>query len=359
MENKWITRAYRDGDEEGILELWKTVYPEKELDGKRWIRWWRWMYKENPAGKAWIWLADDGNKIVGQAAFVPVLMKIGTELVVGFQTIDAMTHPDYRHQGIFFSLSHKAYEATAQDNVHIGYGFSNDNSYPIAIKKLNCLEMPKMKVMVKVFNWKNVIKLKTKSKFSQIVLAIGADLIFNKALFMIQRGPAETDLTINQVTHFDERFDELWNNICGQAQIMTVRKKEYLNWRYHAPDTNYIILAAEKNRKIYGYLVMQNTIKPFIKESIIFDIIAQSEEIMHCLVSRALEECRQNNTDMIFYSSITNRTYHKILKKNGFISPPFIKGGYFSVYSSSSSISKDFLSDSQNWLINTGDSDTI
>ncbi len=357
MEKTWKIRAYRDGDEEGILELWKSVYPEMHLERNKWLSWWNWQYNENPAGKGWIWLADDGNKIVGQYALIPVLMKVGTELVAGFQSLDTMTHPEYRHQGIFYTLARKTYEEVAKDNVHIGYGFSNDNSFPAFIKKLNWLEMPNMKVMVKAFDWRNAIKLRTKNKFLQVVLGIGADLIFNKTLSLMQRGPTQPDLSVSQVTYFDERFDELWNNICRQAPIMRVRNKDYLNWRYHAPDKNFIIFAAEKDLKIYGYLVMQNTIRQNAKTSIIFDLVAQSEEVMHCLVSRALEECQQKNMDVIIYSSLTNKTYRKILIKNGFISLPFIKGGHFIIYSDSSSISKDFLSNSKNWFISTGDSD--
>jgi hypothetical protein len=32
MREKWKIRAYRDGDEEGIPELWKAVYHEKQRD---------------------------------------------------------------------------------------------------------------------------------------------------------------------------------------------------------------------------------------------------------------------------------------------------------------------------------------
>src|ERR1035437_2945196 len=135
MEQNYIIRAYKDGDEYGIFELRKAVYPDNLYDQEKWLRWWRWMYKENPTGNGWIWLADDKGKIVGQAAIIPVLMKIGTKLVDGFQSIDTMTHPNYRHQGIYNNLALKAYAEASNDNVHIGYGFSNDNSYPIAIKK--------------------------------------------------------------------------------------------------------------------------------------------------------------------------------------------------------------------------------
>lgn len=63
MERKWSMRTYTEGDEEGILELWKAVYPERAYDREKWLRWWRWMYKNNIADLGQIWLADDNGII--------------------------------------------------------------------------------------------------------------------------------------------------------------------------------------------------------------------------------------------------------------------------------------------------------
>lgn len=37
MERKWTVRAYEQGDEEGILELSKAVYPGR-YDRENWLR---------------------------------------------------------------------------------------------------------------------------------------------------------------------------------------------------------------------------------------------------------------------------------------------------------------------------------
>jgi hypothetical protein len=50
--------------------------------------------------------------------------------------VDAITHPDYRRQGIFFSaLENKALEEANLENVSITYGFPTKASY-LAQKKL-------------------------------------------------------------------------------------------------------------------------------------------------------------------------------------------------------------------------------
>ena len=359
MRRKWSIGPCKEGDEQGILELWKAVRPEGEYDREKWLRWWHWMYKDNPAGPGTIWLAKHNGKIVGQYAIVPVEMKIGSKVILGSQSLDTMTHPHYRHQGIFEMLARKVYDKAKKDGIYVVYGFPNKFSYPGFIRKLSWFDIANMQMMCKPLNWQNAIKLKVRNKFLQRVLAIGASLVFNKVFFGTQRPLAVEGLTISQVNSFNERFDEFWTKICNQSQIMVVRNKNYLNWRYSAPDVNYFIFVAEKDSKICGYLVLRHRIRKGVKVSDIFDIVAQSEEVMHCLVSRAIEDCRQNNIDLILYSLLTNKTSRQVLRRNGFVSLPFIKGVCFCAYSSSPHISRVFLGNPENWFVQTGDSDRI
>jgi len=315
------------------------------------------MYKENPVGEGVIWLAEHNGKIVGHSAAVPIIMKIDCKTVAAFQSIDTMTHPGYRHQGIYVTLAKRVYAEIGKEGMCFGYRFPNENSYPIAVKKLNWFDICRMQMMCKSFNWQNAIKLKVKNKFLRRVLAAGAILVFNKVFFRTQKPHSVEGLNINQVTSFDERFDEFWPKACGQPQIMVIRNKDYLNWRYGNPNANYIIFAADKYGEICGYLVLEHYTQDGVKVSSIFDIIADSEEVMHCLISKAMENCRQNEVDVILYSFIADRIYQQVARRSGFISIPFIKGGHFCAYSSSPSISKEFLSESGNWFVQLGDSD--
>jgi GNAT superfamily N-acetyltransferase len=327
MERKWSMRAYKEGNEEGILELWKAVHPEREFDREKWLRWWQWMYKDNPAGPGRIWLAEHDGKTVGQYAIVPVKVKVGNETPLGSQSLDTMTHPDYRRQKMFETLAKKVYDEAEEDGIHIVYGFPNKFSYPGFVKKLNWFDIATMQVMLKPLNWRNAIKLKVKNKFLQAVLAMGASLVFNKVFFRTQKPPFVESLNVNQVTSFDDRVNDLWGKISSQYHIMIVRDKHYLNWRYGAPGADYLTFVAKKGNEIQGYLVLKHKIQSGVKVTWIVDMVAQSEEIMYCLVSKAIDDCQQKKVDLIVYSLIANKTYCRILKRSGFISLPFLKGG--------------------------------
>lgn len=361
MKQKWSIRAYREGDEEGIFELDKAVHPSRVSDMEQWLKWWRWMYKDNPAGTGKIWLAEHDGRIVGQYAIVPVRVKIGSKVILSSQSLDTMTHPDYRRQGMFETLAKKVYDEARNEGIYLVYGFPNEFSYPGFIKKLNWFCIDTMQVMFKPLNWRNIIKLKVGNEFLQGIAAIGAGLVFNRVFFRTQKPPFVEGLTISQVTFFDERFNEFWIEICNQSPIIMVRNRDYLNWRYSTPNVSYSILVAEKDSKICGYLILRDRkdrIKKNVRLSYIFDIVAQSEEVMHCLVSRAVEHCRQNKVDLILYSFIESKTYHRVLSRNGFISVPFMERGRFCAYSSSPHISREFLTKRENWFVQIGDSDT-
>lgn len=358
MKYAWSIREYREGDEEGILQLSKAVHPDRDYSQEKWSRWWYWMYKHNPAGMSKIWVAEHDSKIVGQYPLILVNLKVGDDVVKASQNIDLMTHPDYRYQGIFSKLAGKALSEAARIGINVTIGFPNDMAYPGHIKS-GWFNIGTMQVMYNILNWRNVVKLKIGNRFLQLIAATGASLVFNRIFFRAQKRSAVEGLSINELVSFDERFNEFWNRIRNQSHIMVERSEHYLNWRYSTPNVNYSIIVAEKDSKISGYLVLRGRTEKDVKVIRIVDLVADSAEVMHCLVSRAVENCRQNKVDLINYSFIANRTYPQILKRNGFIPVTFNKGPLLCAYCSSQSISKEFLSQPGNWFVQLGDSDRV
>ena len=66
MERELLIRAYKEGDENKILELSRTVHPERKYDKQQWMRWWHWKYRDGLVGTPIIWFAESDGKLVGQ-----------------------------------------------------------------------------------------------------------------------------------------------------------------------------------------------------------------------------------------------------------------------------------------------------
>lgn len=358
MKPEWSIRAYKEGDEEGIYKLHQAVYPSEQHDRDAWMRWWRWKYRNSPAGAGQIWVADHRGRIVGHYAAIFMQIKVGNEILKASQALDLMTHPDYRRQGIITTLRRKMLDELDKQEVRIAIGFPRTAILPASIKR-GWFGISTMKTILKPLNWKNCVRSKIKNRLLSGFLAVGTTLVFDKILFRTSEAPVIDRLAVTQVTSFDERFDRLWAKVSGQYPIMVVRNKDYLNWRFSAPGSHYWIFAAEKANEVLGYLVLCNRILRNVKESFIFDMIAESEEVMHCLVSEAEKVCQRAGVDFIVCNFIADRTYHRVLRSNGFISLPFKKGGYLIAYSNAIQISKAFLQDPKNWLVQIGDSDEL
>jgi len=97
----------------------------------------QWKFARNSVGPILGMVAVDEGQIVGQYALWPVELRLGREVVMGAQSVDTMTHPDYRSQGMFTTLANACMELAADRGVEALYGFPNSNSYPGFIRKLN------------------------------------------------------------------------------------------------------------------------------------------------------------------------------------------------------------------------------
>jgi len=165
-------------------------------------------------------------------------------------------------------------------------------------------------------------------------------------------------LTISQVSSFDERINEFWARVSSQYEIMVVRNKEYLNWRYAAvPDVDYSIYIAEKGGEICGYLVLRYMRREHTRLAAICDILTESPQISRCLIWEAVEHCEREKVDVVYGHMIADRTLIKSFRNSGFI--PFLRSRRFVAYSTLPHVSAEFLKDPENWFVQIGDSDHV
>lgn len=357
MELKWSIRTYKEGDQEGIFELSKKTYPERTHVWEDWIKWWHWMYRENPVSPAQIWLAERQGKIIGQYPLIFMNLKVGDHPARISQNIDVMTHPAYRGQGIFSRLERRALDEAEKAEVYITIGFPNEAAYPGHIKS-GWFDIARMQIAFKPLDWGNTLTARISNK---LLVKLGATTgsLAGRILLRAEKAPIVEGLTITQTSRFDERINYLWSKVADQNQIMVVRDEDYLNWRYvAAPGMNYLIYLAEKAGEIYGYLVLRIR-QGDRRAGVICDVLAQSKPIAQSLISNALEHCQQEKVDVIYCSLIANRIYREAFRRSGFMFAPFVQGAMFCAYSSAPSISRDFLKNPKNWFVQMGDSDTV
>ncbi|SNZ16413.1 GNAT family N-acetyltransferase [Hydrogenobacter hydrogenophilus] len=129
-------RPYREGDEEGIRELFHKVF-NKEMSQELW----RWKYKAHGLGTM-VFVAEDKGKIIAHYGGVPRRCLYFGREVISAVISDSMVDPSYRgffkKEGVFAKLvkeyiTHYA-PLEGKRIIHFGYGFPMERARLLALR---------------------------------------------------------------------------------------------------------------------------------------------------------------------------------------------------------------------------------
>ena len=130
----WRIERYRAGDEQAILELFRTVFGKSRSDDH-----WRWQFKDNPYGGPFASLArrvDDGA-VVGSYSVMPIMLNVMGRPVLACQSVDTAVHSDHRGQRVFEQTATDCYAWCESQGVKAVIGFPNAISYQGLVRTLN------------------------------------------------------------------------------------------------------------------------------------------------------------------------------------------------------------------------------
>ena len=213
-------RPYTAGDEQAILALFAVSFSGRTMTPD----YWKWRFRDNPAGQILIELAWHREKLVAHYAVSPVRMSVGGEDTLCGLSVTTMTHPEYRGRGLFPILADRLYRRMAQMGYTMVWGFPNKNSRSGFTNKLG---------------WSDICEI---------------------PMFAIDlkdmRCGRESFTGIEEPMDFDERFSDLWNSISGRHAIAVKRDLKYLQWRFGShPENRYHLVCRIEDRGLLGYAV--------------------------------------------------------------------------------------------------------
>lgn len=350
----WKVRLYQEGDEIGIVNLLKLVFPESEYNMRRWL----WKYKANPRGFMAV-VGEHRGEIVGHMGLVLVDLKVGNGIIRGSQACDLCIHPDFRRQGMFLAIGKTLMMKASEKEVFLTYGFPNEPAYYGHIK-YGWFDVARIPVLVTYFNSYRVLAEKYNplrtldpltKRFSRIV-----DYFFSKRRKL--EFSSIKDLRITEVSRFDERINDFWNRVSKNYSIIVVRNLKYLNWRYfERPDVDYDVLLAEKAGQIEGYLVLSKRKSESQKAGYIVDVLSSSKDVFLNLVHRSIECLGRRSVDSIRCLILGDLVSYEALKQSG-LSPYFQRKQRFIARINSRQFFQPYEK-AKEWYVTYGDSDHI
>ncbi len=351
--SQWRVRGGKEEDIEGILSLRKTVFGKAEED-KLDPRFWRWQMRDNPDGVGWIYLAEEGDKIIGHLADLPKRFSVQGRITLGTLTHDMMVHPDYRRRGVSTAAARLGIRKVENEKGEFM------TAYSIRVESLNSLlkvgwkEGVRLPVLVFPIRFYGIVN--GYLHFRPMSLLIGgiARLIYS-ILFGRKKGGREIGVEIGRVHELDESFDLFWEKAISLYPIMGVRDRTYLNWRYlQHPTRDYIIYRALERGEMKGYVVLRKVELLNFNSAVIVDLLALDSKILHQLITKGVEHSRQEGTDLLGFMVPKPHPYYRALRKEGFL--PSSKTFQFLVYSHRK---EEVLFDPRRWYLTWGDTDVI
>ena len=142
-----LLRAFRPGDETGILDLYRVVFklamtPEE----------WRWYYQGASAGRPSpsviaVAEAEDG-RIVGHYAVQPRPFCLSGRRCLSGLVMGSMVAPEFRNIATFIDLAKMAYSMSRERGIELVYAFPNDNVWLVRQRMLDWQALPSLVSLV-------------------------------------------------------------------------------------------------------------------------------------------------------------------------------------------------------------------
>jgi len=128
-------RLLQEGDEPAVVEMLQAAFGTwpREIEGVDRGEFFRWKHSSGPFGRSTGLVAVADGAIVGFLAYMPWLLRSGTQTVRTMRVVDLAIHPDHRGLGVHAALSREGKRCLSDD---IAFTWSNPNqlSYSGALK---------------------------------------------------------------------------------------------------------------------------------------------------------------------------------------------------------------------------------
>ena len=118
-----------------------------------------WKHDLNPFGPSYLWVAVDGDRIVGLRAFMRWNFVRGGRVLSAVRAVDTVTHHDYQGRGIFTALTTGALQTLRDDGIDFIFNTPNSQSLP-GYLKMGWHEVGQLPVAVRVVGPRGLTQLR-------------------------------------------------------------------------------------------------------------------------------------------------------------------------------------------------------
>jgi GNAT superfamily N-acetyltransferase len=242
-------KQFELSETDALLDFLRLAYPSEPRKSD--ARFWRWHFLENPyttMDDVPLWIVKNGARIVGQAATIPVKLKVGADALNSVWILDFIVHADFRGRG----LGKRLVSAVGEKYPTILTLGINEQSTAV-------FRSLRWRALGGIHRYQRMLfpgeAAREISKFD------AARKIVNHSFALFR--PRRSQLAANAfyetraVEDFNAEFDDLWERASTQMQCAVARESRYLEWQFQRqPGKRFDVLGLYKNARLIGYAVL-------------------------------------------------------------------------------------------------------
>lgn len=323
----------------------------------------RWLFDENPynpRGQNMMYVMKEGEQIIGSDGLLPFELQVGDRTVLSAHSVKSMTHPDFKRQGIFKTMTLNSLAKAKEHNLSVVIGLANKASYP-AYEKFGWPTLYERDIYIRPINIYNPLRKKLKLSFLAGIGATaflaydGIRLWLKKAKVKKYRAKMHIEVPESAGACFDRYRTHF--------KIMIVRDYKYLNYRYNKrPDVKYDTITIEdENDQVVAFAVLRVVKLAHSTMVSVAENFAnpKDEKAVEALTNAMIEYACTKKADYIVASCGKHEPFPRIFRAFGFqTNKKPLSNNMMIACATSDSFDMHALAGYENWFITQGDGET-
>jgi Acetyltransferase (GNAT) domain len=237
-------RPGRSDDERELVTLFGRVFG-RPITQQHWQ--WKLRQQSSPADN--VWLAVSGEQPVFQYAGIPTRFLLLQTPVLAMTSVDTMTAPEFRRQGLLTQVASRAYDAWRSAGVAFVIGLPNQQ-WGSRAAALGWQPLFPLQWLLRPLRPEAM--LARRLNFAWLKRARFVAAMCNRALNLrLRRDPTVQTQRTRQA---DDAFDQIWERCKSGWMFSTIRDRHWVDWRFLSPPSQrYELNLARRAGVAVGY----------------------------------------------------------------------------------------------------------
>lgn len=362
-EFAWEVGWYEEKDKSGLLALNRTEYGDVALACEAYFDWLR---TRNPAGEPIIPVAREKGtgKVVGFGLTLPMRISWSGQQHLALIGMNTLVDQAYRRRGIGQAMETMEFKEGEKSGYVFLYGFPNAHLLPV-LKKRSHRAVTRIPLVIRPLDIATLTKARIKSPFLQWAVNLGWKI--GAVTIWRERRRAQNSLSpsIMEDGEFDGSYDRFWERIKTKYDLMLVRDRTFLQWRFRdIPHRTYRVLSARQGPDILGYIVLREAEIRGTPCGLIVDFLVvpggQGNGVGLRLLHQATEQFRQAHLPLSGGLMLPHTQEFSIMRWAGYLPSPqrfAPQSFHLATRNLSDSIPSNLLTRAEAWYVSIADHD--